>query len=97
MTKLTPVGLSYRHSSDDVSEYPASYRKAVRDRIYNIARGDYSWEYPSLENQLGATQRILANVIELLVNKGMMNSEEFQEVLEISSHRPDYKLIPEDS
>lgn len=90
------VALSYRHSSDAASSWWASYEHAVKDRIYDIAKGDYRYDSPPLEKQLETTQRIIGNLIEHLVNRGLMNNDEFQNVLEISSHRPEFKLVPDE-
>lgn len=88
------VGLSYRHSSNVDSSWHTSYEHAVKDRVYDIAKGDYNYDSPSLEKQLKATQKIIANLIEHLVDRGLMDNDEFQNVLEISSHRPEFKLVP---
>ena len=57
------VALSYRHSSDVHSSWHASYGHAVRERVYDIAKGDYSHDSPPLEKQLETTQGIIANLI----------------------------------
>lgn len=89
------VALSYRHSSDVASSWETSYEHAVKDRVYDIAKGDFCYgSRPPLERQLEATQQIMANLIEHLVDRGLMNNDEFQNVLEISLHRPEFKLVP---
>lgn len=95
MDKMKLVALSYRHSSDADSSWHASFEHAVKDRVYNLAKGEYSYDNPSLEKQLETTQRIMGNLIENLVSRGLMDNDEFQNVLEISPHRPEYKLVPD--
>lgn len=90
------VALSYQHFSDVHSSWNASYEHAVKDRVYDIAKGDYCYGSPPLERQLETTQKIIANLIEHLVNRGLMNNDEFQSVLEISSCRPEFKLVPDE-
>lgn len=90
---FTPIGLSYRHSNDDVREYPTNYEAVVVRSVSNIARGEYSYESPCLEKGVRATHTIIANLIEHLVNKGLMNNEEFQKVLEQNEYRPEFKLV----
>lgn len=95
--KLTPVGLSYCHSKEDATEYPTSYEAAVVRSINSFAKGEYGYESPSLEKQLRATQTVMANLIEHLVNRGLMNNEEFQSVLEQNQYRPEFKLAPNEN
>jgi hypothetical protein len=38
----------------------------------------------------------MANIVEHLVKKNLMNSEEFRTVFEQSEHRPQYELLPGD-
>lgn len=90
------VALSYRHSSDVTSSWETSYEHAVKDRVYELATGDYRYDSPPLEKKLETTQKIIANLIEHLVNRGLMNNDEFQNVLEISTYHPEFKLVPDE-
>lgn len=90
------LALSYRHSTDVVSSWETSYEHAVKERVYDIAKGEYSYDSPPLEKQLETTQRIIGNLIEHLVNRGLMSNDEFKNVLEITSYRPEFKLVPDE-
>lgn len=80
------------HTGNYKSELSTSYENAVTRSVYNNASsGDY--RSPSLESQLEETQNVMGRLIEHLVNKGLLNNEDFQEILDINECRPDFKLV----
>lgn len=88
---LNLYGISYeRNTWNKESNYGMPFDSAVRDFVNNKE----SWERNALEGQLERTQRLMANIVEHLVKKGLMNNEEFQTVFEQSKHRPYYELLP---
>jgi hypothetical protein len=87
---LKLYGISYERNTWKKSNYGASFDSAVRDFINNKD----SWERNGLEDQLERTQQLMANIVEHLVKKNLMNNEEFQTVFEQSRHRPEYELLP---
>lgn len=87
-------GISYTRNCNYDSEWPTSFNHALGDSIDKIAKGDpYSFRNVGIEDELKATQKVMANLIEHLVRKGLMNNEEFQTILEQNDHLPDFKLV----
>lgn len=89
---LKLYGISYERNTWKKSNYGASFISAVRDFI----NGKEIWERNGLEDQLERTQQLMANIVEHLVKKNLMDSEEFRTVFEQSEHRPQYELLPGD-
>lgn len=88
---LKLYGIDYeRNSFKKSGNYGLPFDCAVRDFVNNKE----SWDRNALEDQLERTQQLMANIVEHLVKKGLMNSEEFQTVFEQSEHRPQYELLP---
>jgi hypothetical protein len=87
-------GISYTRDWNYNSEWPTNFDHALRESIDKIAKGDsYSSRVVRIEDELEATQKVMANLIEHLVRKGLMNNEEFQMILEQNDHLPDFKLV----
>ena len=87
---LNLYGISYERNTWKKSNYGMPFDSAVRDFVNNKE----SWERNALEDQLERTQQLMANIVEHLVKKNLMNNEEFWTVFEQSEHRPDYELLP---
>jgi hypothetical protein len=86
--------ISYTRDWNYQSEWSTSFEHAVRDSIDAIAKGDsHYYRGVGIEDEIGATQRIMGNLIEHLVKKGLMNNKEFQTILEQHDYRPDFKLV----
>lgn len=83
-------GISYTRDWNYESEWPTSFEHAVSSSIDDIA---YSFREVGIEPKIGATQRIMGNLIEHLVQKGLMNNKEFQTVLEQNDYCPNFKLV----
>jgi len=89
---LKLYGISYDRNTWKKINYGAPFDRAVRDFVNNKD----SWERNALEDQLERTQQLMANIVEHLVKKNLMNNEEFRTVFEQSEHRPQYELLPGD-
>lgn len=88
---LELYGIDYdRNSFKKSGNYGMPFDCAVRDFVNNKE----SWERNALEDQLERTQKLMANIVEHLVKKGLMNNEEFQTVFEQSEYLPKYELLP---
>jgi hypothetical protein len=85
-------GISYTRDWNYKSEWPTSFDHALRDSIDKSAKGE-SFRDVRIEDKLEATQKVMANLIEHLVRKDLMDNEEFQTILEQNDYRPEFKLV----
>jgi hypothetical protein len=74
--------------------YNTSFTRTLREAIDDINVPAYHWE-DERHDPTYARDRITANILEFLVNKGLMNNEEFKKVLELSENSS-FNLVPEE-
>lgn len=80
------------YSKED--QYNTSFIRVLREAINNIKIPAAHWTDERHDPQY-ARDRITANILEFLVNKGLMNNEEFKGVLELSKDSP-VNLVPDE-
>ena len=72
-----------------------SFTRTLREAIDDINVPAYHWE-DERHDPTYARDRITANILEFLVNKGLMNNEEFKKVLELSENSS-FNLVPDEN
>jgi hypothetical protein len=75
-------------------DYEPNYRMPFHWAVIDFVNNNESRDRNALEDQLKRTQQLMANIVEHLVKKGLMDNEEFQKVFEQSEYRPKYELLP---